>query len=83
VHFAGCTTHPNKAWVTQQACQMLWTLEGREPGIRFLIRDNDQKFSQAFGAIFHSEGMKVIPTPYGAEMTSEVIVPFIARLQTR
>jgi hypothetical protein len=31
VHFAGCTAHPDNAWVTQQARQVLWTLEGREP----------------------------------------------------
>ena len=63
VHFAGCTAHPDNAWVTQQARQVVWALEDREPGIRFLTRDNDQKFSQAFDAIFRSEGMKVIPTP--------------------
>jgi len=24
VHFAGCTAHPNNAWVTQQARQVMW-----------------------------------------------------------
>ena len=66
VHFAGCTAHPDKAWVTQQARQVMWELEDREPGIRFLIRDNDKKFSHAFDTVFRSEGIDVIPTPYRA-----------------
>ena len=66
VHFAGCTAHPENAWVTQQARQVLWVLENHQPGIRFLIRDNDKKFSQAFDTVFRSEGIDVIPTPYRA-----------------
>jgi putative transposase len=66
VHFAGCTTNPTGAWITQQACQVLWALEDRDPAIRFLIRDNDKKFSQAFDTVFRSEGINVIPTPYRA-----------------
>jgi putative transposase len=45
VHFAGCTTNPNGTWVTQQTRQMVWELEERDPEIRFLIRDNDTKFT--------------------------------------
>jgi putative transposase len=66
VHFAGCTAHPNNAWITQQARQMVWELEERDPAIRFLIRDNDKKFSQAFDTVFRAEGIDVIPTPYRA-----------------
>lgn len=63
VHFAGCTTNPSKAWVTQQARQMMWKLEEREPPVRFLIRDNDGKYSGALDPIFRSRGIKVITTP--------------------
>lgn len=66
VHFAGCTAHPDNAWITQQARQMMWELEDRDPAIRFLIRDNDKKFSHAFDTIFRAEGVDVIPTPYRA-----------------
>jgi hypothetical protein len=55
-HFAGCAAHPNSAWVTQQARQLMWNLEDREPGIRFLIRDNDKKFTESFDTVFRSEG---------------------------
>jgi putative transposase len=66
VYFAGCTTNPDKAWVSQQARQMVWELEEREQPIRFLIRDNDGKYAPAFDTVFRSEGIDVIPTPYRA-----------------
>jgi putative transposase len=66
VHFAGCTTHPNGTWVTQQARQMVWALEERDPEIRFLIRDNDTKFTRAFDTVFRSEGIDIIRIPYRA-----------------
>ncbi|WP_119072084.1 integrase core domain-containing protein [Aggregatilinea lenta] len=64
VHFAGCTAHPDNAWATQQARQVMWELEDHEPGIRFLIRDNDKKFTTAFDTVFRSQEIDVIPTPY-------------------
>jgi transposase InsO family protein len=66
VHFGGCTAHPDNAWVTQQARQVMWELTGRAPGIRFLIRDNDKKFTESFDTVFRSEGIEVIRTPYRA-----------------
>ncbi len=66
VHFAGYTAHPDNAWATQQARQVMWELEDREPAIRFLIRDNDKKFTTAFDTVFRSEEIDVIPTPYHA-----------------
>ena len=66
VHVAGCTAHPDTAWVTQQARQVMWELDEREAAIRFLIHDNDTKFSQAFDTVFRSTGIEVIPTPYRA-----------------
>ncbi len=66
VHFAGCTAHPNGVWVEQQARQIMWELADRELPLRFLIRDNDQKFTEAFDTVFRSHGIDVIPTPVRA-----------------
>lgn len=66
VHFAGCTSHPIAAWVEQQARQIVWALEERDPAIHFLIHDNDASFTQAFDTVFRSEGIRVIHTPYQA-----------------
>lgn len=66
VHFSGCTAHPDNAWITQQARQVMWALDEREPAIHFLIRDNDKKFSHAFDTVFRSAGIHVIPIPHHA-----------------
>ncbi|NDJ78883.1 MAG: transposase [Chloroflexi bacterium] len=66
VHFAGCTPNPSGAWVTQQARQVVWNLEEHDPAIRFLIRDNDTKFTTAFDTVFRAEGIDIIRTPYCA-----------------
>jgi transposase InsO family protein len=69
VHFAGCTTHPDQAWVTQQARQLTWKLQDRPPdvkSIRFLIHDRDTKFTRSFNSIFLSEGIDIVLTPYRA-----------------
>lgn len=66
VHFAGCSAHPNNVWITQQARQMMWQLEDCDSAMRFLIRDNDKKYSHAFDTVFRVEGIDVISTPYRA-----------------
>ena len=66
VHFAGCTTNPNATWVAQQARQMVWELEGRDPAIRFLIHDNDTSFTEAFDTVFRAEGIKGFSRRFGA-----------------
>jgi len=65
-----CTAPPDNAWITQQAHQMMWTLDEREPAIRFLIRDNDKKFSSAFDTVFCSAGIHVTPIPHHALNTN-------------
>jgi hypothetical protein len=57
---------PHALWVTQQARQIVWELDDRDLPSRFLIRDNDCKFTEAFNTVFRSAGMHVIPTPYRA-----------------
>ena len=66
VHFAGCTAHPTGAWVAQQARQLVWEVGTREPPLRFLIHDRDTKFTASFDAVFTSEHIKIIRTPYRA-----------------
>jgi putative transposase len=61
VHLAGVTAHPNGAWVTQQARNLLLPVEGRRRP-RFLLRDRDAKFTRAFDDVFRSEGAKVLVT---------------------
>lgn len=57
VYYAGCTEHPNSAWVEQHARQFCWFVE--EEGIKaeVLIHDRDAKYTKKFDSIMQSEGI--------------------------
>ena len=44
VYLAGVTAHPDGAWVSQQARNLLLALGERGRRLRFLLRDRDAKF---------------------------------------
>jgi len=66
VYLAGCTAHPDAAWVTQQARQMTWELHDRELPMRYLIHDHDTKFTGLFDTVFESEGIEIVDIPFEA-----------------
>jgi len=57
------TAHPDSAWVTQQARNLLLVLGERGRPVRFLLRDRDAKFCRSFDDVFRSEGGEVVVTP--------------------
>ena len=77
VHFAGCTPNPTAPWVVQQARQLSWTLAERADSIRFLIRDRDQKFTDAFDEVFRADGIEVVRTPFRAPQANGAAERFV------
>jgi putative transposase len=60
VYLAGCTAHPDAAWVTQQARQMTWELHDRDVPMRYLIHDHDTKFTGLFDTVFAAPNANAI-----------------------
>src|SRR5262249_26983451 len=59
VHLACCTAQPTAAWMAQRARYVAWKLQDGGLKVKFLLRDRDTKFSNAFDEIFRSEGLRV------------------------
>jgi putative transposase len=66
IEFVACTPNPTGAWVTQQARNLLMTLDDGEQPFRLLIHDRDAKFGGGCDHVFRSEGIAVIRTPVQA-----------------
>jgi len=75
VFVVGVTTHPDSAWVTQQARNL--AIEERLSGVRFLLRDRDAKFSGPFDGVFETEGARVIRTPIRAPKANAFAERFV------
>ncbi len=58
--------------MTQQARNLSWQLQDSEIAARYLIRDRDSKFVPAFDAVFQSEGVEILRTPYRAPNANAV-----------
>jgi putative transposase len=66
VEFVACSANPTSAWTTQQARNLLMTLDDHQQPLRLLIHDRDAKFNGGFDHVFESERVAVIRTPVQA-----------------
>lgn len=81
VHLAGITESPDGAWVTRQARNLVWDLHEEASSVRFLVRDNDTKFSGAFDEIFRSERIEVVRTPVEAPKANAIAERFVGTVR--
>jgi putative transposase len=62
-HLAGITAHPDGAWTTQAARNLLMDLGQRTASAKFLIRDRAGQFTSSFDAVLTAEGIRVLASP--------------------
>ena len=63
VHLVGITAHPDGAWTTQAARNVLMDLGQRAASVKFLIRDRAGRFTGPFDAVFTAQGIRILPSP--------------------
>jgi putative transposase len=79
VRVVGVTAHPDSAWVTQQARNL--AIDGRLGDVRFLVRDQDAKFSGAFDEVLRTEGVRIIRTPVRAPRANAFAERFVGTVR--
>jgi putative transposase len=63
VHFAGCSTNPDQAWMKQVARNLTDAEDGFLNGKRYILMDRDAKFSAAYRAILENAGVEPVRLP--------------------
>ncbi|QIY76810.1 integrase core domain-containing protein [Streptomyces sp. RLB1-33] len=60
IRILGTTAHPTADWVVQLGRNLVMDLEDAGSRVRFLIRDRDSKFTQAFDAVLTDAGLEIV-----------------------
>ena len=63
VHFAGCTTNPNEAWMKVIARNLTDPIDGFLLGKRYLLMDRDGKSCPAFRDLLKNQGIEPVRLP--------------------
>ena len=81
VHLAGVTAHPDSAWTTQAARNVLMDLGQRATSVKFLIRDRAGQFTSSFDAVFTAESIKILASPPQAPRANAICERIIGTLR--
>jgi putative transposase len=77
VRVLGSTEHPVQSWVIQQARDLLRDREEAGTRAKFVLHDRDASFTQAFDAVLHAAGSRVIRSAVQAPRMNSVMERWI------
>ena len=80
-HLAGITAHPDGAWSTQAARNLLMDLGRRAAAVKFLNRDRAGQFTSSFDAVFTAEGIRIVASPPQAPKANAICERLIGTLR--
>ena len=80
VHIVGVTEHPDSAWVTQQARNLV--IDGALDDTTVLVHDRDSKYSGPFDEVFRAEGVDVVRTPFRAPRANAFAERWVRTIRT-
>jgi putative transposase len=81
VHLAGITAHPDGAWTTQAARNLLMDLGQRASAVKFLIRDRAGQFTRSFDAVLTAEGITILASPPQAPRANAICERMVGTLR--
>jgi putative transposase len=73
IRILGVTAHPNDAWVTQMARNLMMDLDEQFASITFLLRDRDTKFTTAFDSVFTATDIRILRSPVQAPRANAIM----------
>ena len=77
IRILGVTAHPDNAWATQMARNLMMDLDGHLDTVKFLLRDRDTKFTAAWDAVFTSTGIRILRSPIRAPRANAIMERWI------
>jgi len=77
IRILGVTAHPDNAWVTQMARNLMMDLDEHVTSIKFLLRDRDTKFTAAFDAVLGDAGIRILRSPIRAPRANAIMERWI------
>jgi len=77
IRILGVTAHPNDAWVTQMARNLLMDLNEHISTVKFLLRDRDTKFTAAWDAVFTGADIRILRSPIRAPRANAIMERWI------